>query len=125
MHKFRDLARFVDWNMMVLGSQGKRDEAVQSAIDMLKVTEQFESECGMISYLVATACRGIANQRVNEILRAGPISADTHTRLEQELAKLDDSPCLSPALKVERAMGISGTDEMVSRSPMVKLLAGR
>ena len=123
VHKFRDLARFVDWNMMVLASQGKRDEAVQSAIDMLKVTEQFESECGMISYLVAIACRGIANQRVNEILRAGPISADTHTKLEPELAKLDGSPRLSAVLKVERAMGISGTDEIASRSPMFKILA--
>ncbi len=70
VQQMRDLARFVDWNMMVLASQGNRDEAVHSGIDMLKVTEQFESECGMISYLVATACRGIANQRVNEILRA-------------------------------------------------------
>jgi hypothetical protein len=82
VHKFRDLARFVDWNMMVLASQGKRDEAIQLAIDMLKVTQQFESECGMVSYLVAIACRGIANQRVNEILRAGPTSANAHTKLE-------------------------------------------
>jgi len=123
VHKFRDLARFVDWNMMVLASQGKRDEAIQLAIDMLKVTQQFESECGMVSYLVAIACRGIANQRVNEILRAGPTSANAHTKLEQELAKLDGSPRLSAALKVERAMGISGTDELTSRSQAFKLLA--
>jgi hypothetical protein len=123
VQKFRDLARFVDWNMMVLASQGKRDQAIQSAIDMLKVTQQIESECGMVSYLVAIACRGIANQRVNEILRAGPISADTHTKLEQALAKLDGSPRLSPALKVERAMGMSATDEISSRSPMFKILA--
>jgi hypothetical protein len=123
VHKFRDLARFADWNMMVLTKEGKRDEAVQSAIDMLKVTQQFESECGMVSYLVAIACRGIANQRVNEILRAGPISANAHTKLEQELAKLEGSPRLSAVLKVERAMGMSATDEIASRSQMFKILA--
>ena len=78
VQKFRNLANFVDWNMMVLASQGKRDQAVQSAIDMLKVTQQFESECGMVSYLVAIACRGIANQRVNEILRRPNFGRDAH-----------------------------------------------
>jgi hypothetical protein len=123
VNETRELANFVDWNMMVLASQGKRDEAIQSAIDLLKVTEQFESECGMVSYLVATACRGIVNQRINEVLRGGPISAEAHAKLEQALAKLDGSPRLSTVLKVERAMGMSATDEISSRSPMFKILA--
>jgi hypothetical protein len=123
VHETRELANFVDWNMMVLASQGKRDEAIQSAIDMLKVTPQFESECGMISYLVATACRGIVNQRINEVLRGGPISAEAHAKLEQALAKLDGLPRLSAVLKVERAMGMSATDGIASQSPMFKILA--
>jgi hypothetical protein len=110
--RLRALWRFVDWQMAVLTEKGKRDESIAMGIQFLQVARKSESSTGIMSWLVAIACRGVLAERINQALRAGPISPQVRRELDQELAIEDDPQRVVSVMKKERAFSMSQFDEM-------------
>lgn len=87
-------------------TQGRRDEALRTATLLYRLSRHFDRDPVTISYLVALACRGTANDTCNKILQGGPVSKDVREALEAELARHDGMEGYVGALKTERALGL-------------------
>ena len=81
---------------------------MRSCLTCFRLSRQLEREPPfLISSLVVVACRAVAVNEANAILRTGPISKPVRTELEKELALIDDAHGFERVLKCERAMSIS------------------
>jgi len=87
-------------------AQGRRDEALRTAMTLYRLARHFDREPMIIGYLVALACRGIANDVCNKILQGGPVSKPSREALEAELAQHDGMRGFVGALRSERAYGL-------------------
>jgi hypothetical protein len=111
MSRIRDLARFINWRVQVLTADGQRDEAVERALDMLRLSKLSEAEPSIVSFLITVAVRNIALHDVYYVLTAGPVTADTHQRIDQLLQSLEDPNTLQKTLRTERALSVSASIE--------------
>jgi hypothetical protein len=93
--------------------QGKRDEALQTAVLMMQLTRQYDRDSPTLTfYLMNIACKNIAMNAANKILQSGPVGSKQHAALEAELAKLDTLESCRVAMKTERAYSLDATDEV-------------
>ena len=106
MVRFRTLGRFAQWRMLVLAANGKVDEAIQTGIEMLRLTRLYDHEPLMINYLVSSAVRGTMLDTLNKILRMPAISAKVRAELDAELALQDSQKPLVMALASERGFAL-------------------
>lgn len=111
----RAAARFLQWRIEVLTAEHRPEEAVQCGIEMLRLARLWESEPGLVSFLVSIAVRGIAVQALYEPLTLGPISSESRKNLDAELARQDDSQGIVGALKRERALGFATIEQFVGQ----------
>lgn len=111
MSRIRDIARFVDWGVQVLIADGRREEAINRALALLRLSELNESQPTIVSFLITVAVRNMALQDIYQALAAGPISAETHEELDHALRALEDHRSLAGALRTERALSISASVE--------------
>jgi len=88
-------------------AQDRRDEALRSVLTLYRLTRHFDRDPMFVNYLLAVACRGVANDLGNRILQAGPVSKDVREALEAELARHDKMEGYGWALRSERACGLS------------------
>ena len=63
----RAAARLLDHRTTVLLARGRREEAAQSAIALLRLARHYDHEPMLVGYLVAIACRGIAHGVANRV----------------------------------------------------------
>lgn len=110
VHQIRSIARYFDWKMRTLVAEGKNEEAVQTGLQMLRLTRLFASEPTLVNHLVFVACQGIAVEGIDRALRAGPINAEVRKNLDEELKLHDDPRYIVHALKTERALFSSNFD---------------
>ena len=104
----RAIARVLVLHATVLRSHAERDEAARAAIPMLRLAQQSERGCVMLTeFLGSLAIRSMAVDVANRALRDGPVSEETRNLLATELASADPLPGYQRALKAERAYGIS------------------
>jgi len=108
----RAAARLLDYRTTVLLAQGKREEAAQSAIALLRLARHYDQEPMLVGYLVAIACRGMAHGVANRVLRSGPLADSARDALDAELARHDMWASFGRALKSERACGLSAFNDM-------------
>jgi hypothetical protein len=99
----RSLARFCDWKMVVLIADGQPQQAAELGLQMLKIARLRDREPLLVNYLVNVAVRGIIAQRMDGVLASGPISAELHAAIDEELARQDSHDAIIQALKTERA----------------------
>jgi hypothetical protein len=114
----RAASRFTEWRIKVLVNDEKRDDAVARGIAMLRLARYYESEPGLVSFLVSTAVRGISISAIYDALNAGPVTNKTHLALDRELAEADDPQRLVQVLKRERTVGIEGIERLSQRARM-------
>lgn len=108
VQRFRVSAKVLQWHARLLRHDGKLDEAMRSCLVGFRLSRQLEREPPfLISYLVVIACRVVAVNEANAILRAGPVSKTLRAELDKELALIDEPPGFERALKCERALAIS------------------
>ena len=105
---FRTVARFARWRSKLLLHDGKRKEAVDQGIQLLRLARLHESEPMLVAFLVNIAARSITAQMLYDAIATGPITAEQHALLDQELALCDDPQRMVRALKSERAFAIDG-----------------
>jgi hypothetical protein len=87
--EFRSIARVLSANVRLKIAQGKQEEAMASAIAILKWSQLIARQPTMVSYLVATAVRGIGIHYAAEVLYAGPINEASLKSLEDILISFD------------------------------------
>ncbi len=102
----RAAMRVLDYHALLMIADGKPDEAISDTLLMLRLNRKFEQDTMMVGYLVAVACRDVAIHRVNQLLRAGPVSAGACDALDRELALADEIGPYQRALKRERVYGL-------------------
>src|SRR5262249_743029 len=88
-------------------AEGKTEEALTTAITMLRLARHVEHEPLQIGYLVLVACRAVAVDAAHRALRAGPVSAKARDTLDAELAAADDFRAYQFSLRSECAYGMS------------------
>jgi hypothetical protein len=96
----------------VLLAEGKTEEAIQTGLTILQLARLHEGEPALVNGLVAIAVRGIGMNEINLALRAGPISAELHQRLDEVLARQDDPQRIVRMMKTERAINLSASQDM-------------
>lgn len=87
--EFRSIARVLSANVRLKIAQGKQDEAMASAIAILKWSQLIAKQPTLVSYLVATAVRGIGIHYSAEVLFAGPVDETSLKNLEEVLLAFD------------------------------------
>jgi len=111
----RFVARVLRARVLLLLSQGKREEALRTCITMFRLCRHFDHEPLMVGYLVSVACRHVAVEATNLVLRAGPLPKDSREALEAELALHDGAEAYKHALQTERAYGLDCLRTMPGR----------
>ncbi|MGA2797161.1 MAG: hypothetical protein ABSE63_06275 [Thermoguttaceae bacterium] len=99
-------ARYLQARTKLLIFQGDRNEALQSAILMLQLSHQLEHEPLLINYLVTKAVENMALECANEVLQSGPVSDQTRTALDAELALHGSMDQFRKMLRTERAYSL-------------------
>jgi hypothetical protein len=102
----RTVARVLRNRVPLLLADGEREEAIRNCILMFRLSRHFDHEPMLIGYLTTLACRGIAVEASNLVLRAGPLPGEAREALEAELALHDGVEAYRRALKTERAYGL-------------------
>jgi hypothetical protein len=109
VQNFRSVMRYARWELDVLAAEGRRDDAVRRAIDILKLSRLHESEPTLVAYLVSAAVRGTAIDGINKTLAAGPISAEVRRALDEELARADRPGQFAAILRLERGAAMDAS----------------
>jgi hypothetical protein len=106
MQDQRTVLRVLNVRALLLLSDGKPEESLNTAILMFRLCRLFDRAPTIVNYLVAIACRSVAVEAAERALRAGPLPNTAHDSLEAELALHDGVKSYQWALKTERAFGL-------------------
>jgi len=113
---FRSSARLLKARVLLLQSQGKHEEALESGILMLRLSRHFEREPTLVAYLVALACRSMGVAASDGVLRGGPVPAGVRRRLDTELALHEGEKAFQWAIVSERALGMDNWQTIPARN---------
>ncbi len=84
---------------------GDPNGALATMVTLLKLCRHFDNEPAIMSYLVSLACRSVAFNQLNTIIRHSELSPESRKTLDAELARHDLSQTLHHALVTERVLG--------------------
>jgi hypothetical protein len=96
----------------MLTAKGERDEALRASILTLQLARHLDREPTIVTYLVATAVRGIGVETANRVLRSGAITDSARDALDAELGLHDLTESYRHALITERAIGLTAFTEL-------------
>lgn len=102
MREKHNMAGFLWARVALLISQGEQEEAIRTCITMFRLCRHFDHEPTIYGYLSSMACRGVAIDGTNLVLRSGRLSEDSRESLEAELALHDGFKHYQDALKTQR-----------------------
>ena len=102
----RAAIRALEARLKMLLAQGRRDEALGDCVTMFRLARLLEKKPTVAGYLVALACRGLAVESANLVLRSGPVSPDARQSLDAELARQEGVEGYASMLKTARADGL-------------------
>jgi hypothetical protein len=106
LNKVRSPARVLSYRARLLVAEGKRDEAVRTALLIFRLARHFDRNPTIVCYLVSLAVRGYAIQSANQALQTGPVSKEVRDALDAELAIQERMEGFAGALKSERPYGV-------------------
>lgn len=115
----------------VLGEQvtlqladGDQAGALETSLAMHRLARLTESNPTLVGQLVTFALKGLAARTSHRVLLAGPMSADAHARLEEELARDDSVESFRRMLRGERLRAMDRFDEAIGISaPLAWMLS--
>ena len=102
----RSMLRVLRARVILLLSEGRQEEAIETCITMSQLGRHSEREPMIIGYLVSLVCRRMAVDATNLVLHAGPLSEESRKVIEAELALYEGAEAYRRALKTERAYGL-------------------
>jgi hypothetical protein len=116
--RIRTIARYIHWRTQMLVAEGRREEALDLGLKLLRLSELNESEPTMMSFLVTIVVRNIALQNIFEALSAGPVSEETHQHIDEALGRIAQGrPDLDYVLRTERAVSSTSMDQVGEMIP--------
>ncbi|MEX0641644.1 MAG: hypothetical protein WD468_03035 [Pirellulales bacterium] len=121
----RQPIRVLNYRVVMLQMEGKRDEAFQTCMTMFRLIRHLEHRPMLISLLVSLAVRGVAISAADNVLRSGPLPPSAYDALEAELARHDLAAAWQEALRTERAFGIDQFGEYRTTNGYGKLPIGK
>jgi len=92
----------------LLLADGKRDEAMNASVLLLRLGRHFEREPCLVGNMVSVAVRRTGFKTADLVLRSGPISDLARDALEEELSRHDEMASLRWAFKSERVTSLEG-----------------
>jgi hypothetical protein len=104
--KFRDCARALYYRSQLMVAEGRRDEAVRSALLILPLARHLDRNPLVIDHMVALTLREMTIGAADYAMQTGPISKEVRATLDAELANCERTDSWSLALKNERAFGL-------------------
>jgi hypothetical protein len=96
---FRAFVRVAEWRAHLLISEGKRDDAVRSALLLFRLADHFNRNPTLVAFLVAITVRGIAIHTIKLSLQNGPVATKVRAALDAELAHQERMEGLAGMLK--------------------------
>jgi hypothetical protein len=109
----RDVFRVLYYHTLLLASEGKTEESLQTCRAMLRLAKFFAQDPMLVNYLVADAVYSIVTfNAINQVLRSGPLTPETHAALDAALADLDLEHQFRQAMMSERAYSVQCFQEM-------------
>ena len=115
----RMAVRFLNWHMEVLIADGFHEDALEQGLNTLRLARLYESQPTIVPFIVGIAMRGLGTPHIYDALAAGPVSAELHTALDEELALADSPQSLVRALKTERAVSADWANEHLAWKPLL------
>ena len=91
---------------MLLAGTGDRDEAVRTALVILRLSRHFERNPVIVGYMLAMVTRSVGIDAANLALQAGPVSDEVRQALDAELARCEGTDNYRRAITSERAFGM-------------------
>jgi len=91
---------------LLLAGKGDRDEAVRTALVILRLSRHFERNPVIVGYILAMVARGVGIDAANLALQAGPVSDEVRQALDAELARCEGTDYYRRAVTSERAYGM-------------------
>lgn len=107
----RTIARILSLEAQRQLATGDPNGALASMVTLLKLCRHFDHEPAMNSYLAALACRTLALNQLNAILRHPELAAESRQTLETELAQHDLQKAHRHALLTERVINSASFHE--------------
>jgi hypothetical protein len=115
----RTAVRFLNWRMEVLIADGFHEDALEQGLTTLRLARLYESQPTIVPFIVGIAMRGLSAPHIYDALAAGPVSAELHAALDEELALADTPQRLVRALKSERAVSADWANEHLLWKPLL------
>ena len=112
VQQFRNFARVLQWKAKILAAQGKPDEALETSLQILRLSQLADQHPMLISRLVGVAVKGIGIGNIFEIISNHEITDQSRQDLHEALESLAASTHYTKCLEGERAYGISNITEM-------------
>ena len=107
----RAAARVLNYRLRVMVADGQDEAALDTGLEMLRLSRLISHTPGLVGELVAIAIRGVALDSIVFVLKEGEWNPAMHANLEAELARVDNSAEYRQALRTERALGLSHFQE--------------
>jgi len=117
--------RVLNYYVKMLLGEGKRGEALDACVAMLQICRHFDGRPLLVGYLVNLAVRGVAVHATDWVLRSGPVPAESHARLQAELAKHDAESGLRFALRTEHAFATQAFKELAGANVYLSTPIGK
>jgi hypothetical protein len=115
----RAAVRFLNSRMEVLIADGFHEDALEQGRTTLRLARLYESQPTIVPFLVGIAMRSLSAPHIYDALASGPVSAELHAALDEELALADTPQRLVHSLKTERAVSADWANEHVAWKPLL------
>ncbi len=99
----RAAVRVLNSQALVELADGRADDALQSALAILRLSRLYDHEPTIVVSLVSIACFNVGARIANDALRLGPLSDASQKALDDELAQQSSIEAAKHTLKTERA----------------------
>ncbi len=108
----RDIFRVLYYQSLLLASEGECEQSLRTCEAMLRLAKLYGRDPLLVNYLVANAVYMVTVSAINQGLRTGPVSSETHQQLEAELAADDLDEQFRRAMMTERAYALQSFQDM-------------
>lgn len=111
----RGAVRVLSYQGKVQLADGHPDDALQTALKILRLSRLYDRQSTMVANMISTACCNMGVRLAGAALQAGPISGENHAALDAELAQHDPIAAARFGLRTERAFALEHYLELIAR----------
>jgi hypothetical protein len=103
----RATMRVLNYRVRLLLAEGKPEEALETCLVMLRLSNLFAQSPALVGQLVAIALRNVAFEATSRVLQVNELSPAARQKLEGELARQNIRSAYRDSFRTERAFGLS------------------